>query len=317
MVLFVILAGGCSRTGAVEPEDSSYHINYMDKENTKIVEVAYEPKGGTQQEQIEEFLDVLGSDSGSVDYKKPIPDQVEVLKYNIDKDQLSIYFSKEYAELDPITEVLLRAAVVRTLTQIDGIQYISFFIQDTPLKDSTGAVVGVMTKDSFIENPGEQINSIQNTTLTLYFANKAGDALCKEERQVHYSSNISVEKLVVEQLLAGPEEKGHQGTIPEGTHLVSVTVSEGVCYVNLDEGFLNQNYSISENVVIYSIVNSLSELSTVSRVQISVNGDTSGVYRDKMELASMYERNLDVLETEASADTTDSSKQTSEEKSHE
>ena len=44
--------------------------------------------------------------------------------------------------------------------------------------------------------------------------------------------------------------------------------------------------------MIYSIVNSLTELPTISKVQISVNGDTGGVYRDSYSLGSMYERNL-------------------------
>ena len=42
-------------------------------------------------------------------------------------------------------------------------------------------------------------------------------------------------------------------------------------------------------------MDSLSELSSISKVQISVNGDTSGVYRDNFKLADMYDRNLDYV----------------------
>ena len=52
-------------------------------------------------------------------------------------------------------------------------------------------------------------------------------------------------------------------------------------------------------MVIYSIVNSLTELPTISKVQISVKGDTSGVYRDTFELSQMYDRNLDYVVGEA------------------
>ena len=119
--------------------------------------------------------------------------------------------------------------------------------------------------------------------------------MVQEVREVHYSSNISMEKLVMEYLLEGPESDNAQSAIPEKTKLVSVSVLDGVCYVNLDESFMNQNYSIEEPVVIYSIVNSLSEISTISKVQISVNGDTSGVYRDSFPLDELYERNLDYV----------------------
>ena len=163
--------------------------------------------------------------------------------------------------------------------------------------DAKNNVVGLMTAESFVENPKEQINSLQEATITLYFSNKNGDGLVTEKRDVHYSSNISMEKLIVEQLLKGPEKKDAKSAIPSGTKLVSVSAVDGVCYVNFDEGFTNQDYEIQEPIVIYSIVNSLSELSTVSKVQISVNGSTKGVYRDSYKLDKVYERNLDYVKT--------------------
>ena len=76
---------------------------------------------------------------------------------------------------------------------------------------------------------------------------------------------------------------------------MSVSVVAGFCYVSLDEAFKNQDYKVKETIVIYSIVDSLSELSTISKVQISVNGDTSGAYRDNFPLADMYDRNMDYV----------------------
>jgi len=198
--------------------------------------------------------------------------------------------------MDAATEVFCRAAVVRTMTQIPDISCVSFFVGDSPLVDSKNNVVGLMTAESFVENPGEQINAIQTTTLTLYFSNRDGDALVKETQTVHYSSNISIEKLVIEHLLEKPKNAKGKSAIPSGTKLLSVTTVDGVCYVNFDAGFTNQDYEIQEPIVIYSIVDSLSELSTVSKVQISVNGSTKGVYRDSYKLDKIYDRNLDYLE---------------------
>ena len=74
---------------------------------------------------------------------------------------------------------------------------------------------------------------------------------------------------------------------------------DGVGFVNLNEGFLNQNYEIAEPVVIYSIVNSLAELTNINKVQISVNGDSNIVYREKFELSTIYERDLDYVDGSA------------------
>ncbi|MCI5740235.1 MAG: GerMN domain-containing protein [Lachnospiraceae bacterium] len=290
----VLVLGGCK---SEKEEADGYQIYYLNAEQTKISGKAYDTKETDTEKLVAEFLKALAKDPEDVDYRKPIPNEVELLKTKLEGNQLSIWFDTDYYNMDAASEVLCRAAIVRTVTQIPDVNCVSIFIGDSPLVDAKNNVVGLMTAESFVENPKEQINSLQEATITLYFSNKNGDGLVTEKRDVHYSSNISMEKLIVEQLLKGPEKKDAKSAIPSGTKLVSVSAVDGVCYVNFDEGFTNQDYEIQEPIVIYSIVNSLSELSTVSKVQISVNGSTKGVYRDSYKLDKVYERNLDYVKT--------------------
>ena len=284
-------------------ETSKYNIEYLNKDKTGIAEMPYDASATTTDALIEEFFAALSSDPDNVEYPKPIQNDVEITKYSLDGALLTIYFDVDYLNMKEVEEVLCRAAVVRTMTQISGIDCVSFYVDEKPLTDVNGKMVGTMYAESFVENPGEQINTIQNTNLTLYFSNQAGDGLVKETRRVHYSSNISLEKLIMEQLLEGPESKNARSAIPSGTKLMSVSLVDGVCYVSFDENFKNQDYSVNEAIVIYSIVDSLSELSSISKVQISVNGDTSGVYRDSFKLADMYDRNLDYIAKTTESDT--------------
>lgn len=290
----VLVLGGCK---SEKEETDGYQIYYLNAEQTKISGKAYDTKETDTEKLVAEFLKALAKDPEDVDYRKPIPNEVELLKTKLEGNQLSIWFDTDYYNMDAASEVLCRAAIVRTVTQIPDVNCVSIFIGDSPLVDAKNNVVGLMTVESFVENPKEQINSLQEATITLYFSNKNGDGLVTEKRDVHYSSNISMEKLIVEQLLKGPEKKDAKSAIPSGTKLVSVSAVDGICYVNFDEGFTNQDYEIQEPIVIYSIVNSLSELSTVSKVQISVNGSTKGVYRDSYKLDKVYERNLDYVKT--------------------
>lgn len=295
LLLPLLAVAGC-QNGA---EDNALcNVYYLNKENTKILPKPYELKADASDTHavIEEFILQLTEDTGDVDYQQPIPEGVFILDYVLEKKLLTLYFNDAYSGMDKIDEALTRAAVVRTLTQVDGVECLTFYVGDVPLTGRDGQPVGVMTNDSFIENPGEQINSIQEATLVLYFANQKGNALVKETQNVHYSSNISMEKLVMEHLLEGPQDENAQAAIPAGTKLMNVSVLDGVCYVNLDEAFLNHNYNVEEPIVIYSIVNSLSEISTINKVQISVNGDTNGVYRDSLSFDTIYERNLDYVE---------------------
>ena len=296
MVFLTAANAGCGNSQEEEPE---YNIYYINKENTKTVAVGYEPEKVGTKELIQEFLEKLFQDTEVVDYRRPAPKEVKLESWELKEDQLSLYFKSAYVEMRNVEEVLCRAAIVRTLIQVKGVECISFYVGDAPLVDSEGTPVGLMTAESFIENPGEQINTIQNASITLYFSNEAGNGLVKEVQEVHYSSNISLEKLVMEQLLKGPQGKKGRAAIPDGTKLVGVSVLDGVCFVNLSEGFLNQNYEIAEPVVIYSITNSLAELPDINKVQIAVNGDSNMVYREKMDLSDMYERNLDYLDSSA------------------
>lgn len=293
----VLFLGMLPMAGCREEEaPSTYHVEYLNKEKNRIIQVDYEPQATDTEGLIQEFLAVLCSDSDNVECRKPIPNDVEVTSYSLEGELLTLSFDADYNNMSIVEEVLCRAAVVRTMTQIEGVECVSFHVGDGPLVDARGNIVGSMTPESFIENPGAQINSIQNTTLTLYFSNAAGDGLVREVRdEVYYSSNIALEKLVMEQLLGGTEHEGAKSAIPAGTRLVTISVVDGICYVNLDEGFRNQDYQVSEAVVIYSIVNSLSELPGIGKVQISVNGDNSGMYRDRFSLSEMYERNLDYV----------------------
>ena len=70
----------------------------------------------------------------------------------------------------------------------------------------------------FIDNAGDEINSYERVKLKLYFADETGTELREINRTVVYNSNISMEKLVVEQLIDGPNAKDVYPTInPEST----------------------------------------------------------------------------------------------------
>lgn len=302
-LVFLILLCGCNSQNT----DSTYHMYYVNKDTTKIVEKNYELEDTDTQGLIKEFLIALSTDSGSVEYTKPLPNDVEITNYTLNGNQLFLYFDEDYYNMDAVEEVLCRAAIVRTMIQIPEVSCVSFYIGDAPLADSKGNVVGLMTEESFIENPGKQINAIQTASIHLYFSNTTGDGLVETTEEVQYSTNMSMEKVIMENLLAGPKEKGMIAAIPDGTELVSVTTTDGTCYVNLDETFMNQVYEIQEPIVIYSIVNSLSEVPTINNVQISVNGDTSGVYRNSFALDTLYERDLDYVVSEGKETTTENS----------
>ncbi|HIZ08601.1 MAG TPA: GerMN domain-containing protein [Candidatus Eubacterium avistercoris] len=298
LVLFLTVIALFVLAGCGAGSKSGFQIYYLTEDGTGLVGRSYEMESSGTENQIREIIDQLSEKSKEVDYVNLFPQDVRIEKYQLDDKVLKLYFNKAYEKMDPVEEVLCRGGIVRTFLQLEGVEGVSFYVDNATLTDVNGDIVGVMTQDSFADNPGKNIKNIQETELTLYFASKDGKGLTKEVQKVYYNSNTSVEKLAVERLMKQPETEGAKSAIPEGTHLINVSVLDGVCLVNFDEGFLVQNYDIAEPVVIYSIVDSLTELPSVNTVQISVNGETNMTYREDYSLSKQYERNLDLVTEE-------------------
>ena len=153
-----------------------------------------------------------------------------------------------------------------------------------------------MSADSFVDNSGSDTAELQRAELTLYFADETGTRLVEISRTVIYSTGLSMESLVVSQLLEGAREgEGVYDTLPENTKALQVSVRNGTCYVNFDSSFVDSALNVSDYVPVYSVVNSLTELPNISRVVITVDGVSSMKFRD-ISLEDPFERNLDYVE---------------------
>ena len=295
LVMGLLLCTACGDRREAQ-DGASYKIYYVNNEETKIVEREY-VSGTTDSELLfAEFLEQLAHISEKMEYETLLDKEISVVGHTLDSGLLTLDFDGSYHNLRGTREILVRASIVRTMTQLPGVERIAFTVMGEQLMDASGAAVGVMAADTFIENAGNEINAYEKVDLKLYFANETGDSLVEENRRnVVYNSNISLEKLVVEKLVQGPMTQGAYPTINPTTKIVSVTVKDGTCYVNLSNEFLSQPYNVASDVTIYSITNSLVELSNVNRVQISVNGETNISSRENMSLNNVFERNLDIL----------------------
>ncbi len=299
--VMVLSLAGCKK----KIDEDTFCVYYLNIDVTSSEAVAYDLKSKDSDidKQVKELLEQMQTEPEDSKLRKTIPDEVKITGYEIKSYTCTIDFSKEYYDMTAAEEVLMRASVVRTLTQLDQISYVTFTVESAPLTDSDGNVIGSMNADDFVENPGEQINSSVKETLTLYFADKEGTGLKKQTRVIHYSSNISLEKLVIEQLIEGPKGTKLQSTLPSTTKLITVSVVDGICYLNFDSTFRTSiNNQLTEDVVLYSIVNSLTSLQSVEKVQISINGENDGNLLYNYKLSDMYTFNENIIDQEESSE---------------
>ena len=254
-------------------------------------------EGDTLEQQTQNVLEMLAENPVELSLRTTV-NGFSIKSWEVKDAQLVLDMSTEYKKLSATAEVLIRAAIVRTMTQLEGIENVSFTVGGEALTDSLGSIVGPMTADMFIDNAGKEINAYEKTRLKLYFADGTGERLVEVISQpIVYSSNISMEKLVLEQLIAGPsaEDGEAYAVLSSATKVLGVTVKDGVCYVNFDENALMPVGNATAQVQIYAIVNSLAELPNINRVQIAVGGKTDVLFGEKIQLSTVFDRNLDLV----------------------
>ena len=289
-----LLMAGCRKQQQVD--ESGYQIWYINQDETCLKYENKELQSKNEEGLLREMMEVMRETPTGDELKPVIPEDVELLDFDFEHNQLYLDFSPEYKKMPKVYEVLCRAAIVRTLGQIDGVEYVDFQVNGEPLTDLEGKEIGLMNEDQFIENAGEEINAYKTADLTLYFSNKAGDKLVEQRVAMEYNSNISLEKLIVEQLIAGPPFEGAYPTIPSETKLLNISIKDNICYVNLDEGFLGTGYNVIESIPVYSIVNSLIENTDAQKVQISINGETNRMFRESINFDTIFEKNEGLIE---------------------
>lgn len=289
-----LLMAGCREQQQVD--ESGYRIWYINQDETCLKYENKELQSKNEEGLLREMMEVMRETPTDDELKPVIPEDVTLLDFDFEHNQLYLDFSPEYKKMPKVYEVLCRAAIVRTLGQIDGVEYVDFQVNGEPLTDLEGKEIGLMNEDQFIENAGEEINAYKTADLTLYFANKAGDKLVGQRVAMEYNSNISLEKLIVEQLIAGPPFEGAYPTIPSETKLLNISIKDNICYVNLDEGFLGTGYNVIESIPVYSIVNSLIENTDAQKVQISINGETNRMFRESINFDTIFEKNEGLIE---------------------
>ena len=285
LVLGSVAFSGCGK----KETESKYKIYYVNEEQGEVLAESFVPSEETTQTMLEEMTEKLNKKNA--EGHTLLPENIEIQSCVDDDGMIRVDFNQEYHDLNPVDEVLLRASIVKDYVQIPNIYLVTTTAEGTPIVDSQGQEIGAMILDSFLENTGKEIMAYQYKELNLYFTNEEGNQLVPEARQVYYNGNTPIEKVIVEQLLRGPGESGHYATLPSDTRIVGVSVADGIAYVNLGEQFVDEELPVDAQIPIYSIVNSLIDAGNVSQVQISINGDTSLLFKDKVDMNQLFQVN--------------------------
>lgn len=299
VLMLCLLAGGCSVEVQNDPNTQSvYYLYDISADETQLEKVAYNPEETTAEYMLKDMMQQMNQKEDDVERISLLPDDVQ-MNYSVEGEVLVVNFNSQYTQMSKAREILVRAGVVKTFLQVPGISAVRFTVEDQDLTDSKGESVGEMTADTFAEFSGNEPDAYCSTTFTLYFTDKDGQNLVKEQRTVRYRRSIPKERIVLEQLMKGPMEKGHYPTIPENTEILDVTIADRICYVAFDRVFSSYALDVSEKIPVYSVVNTLLDALEADKVQITVGAsDKLDIFGQKMSLYRFYEKNDKLVVTE-------------------
>ena len=284
----------CSKKTEVKAGDP--YIYCLNSDRTGLVKAAYENTEKDPLKAARAMLKELKKPTEDIEITTPIPKDVKVQESELEGQVLYLDFNGKYLEMPPLEEKLVRAAIVQSIVRIDGISALWFTIDGEDLHNGDGTLAGFLNEDDFVQNTDSSLSSYQTGTLTLYFANEAGDRLVEQELDVRYSSNMSKEKLIVEKLMKGPKKNTGKPTLNPNVSVLGVTIKDGICYVNFDDEFLTGGVDVKPELTIYSIVNSIVEGTTASKVQITINGEKNVSYMDTVDLTQPLQRDMEWVE---------------------
>ena len=301
--LFLLGCGKDEQFQVKSSKQKGYKLYYVSSNQEKIVYDDFSIKSTDIDRIINEIIIKLKVGNYLKAKEPVIPKEIESSIYTLSANILNLNFDEKYLELKGRDEVLRRAAIVLTFCQLEQIDYVRITVAGKTLQ-SEGKDIGNMSKSTFIDMIGEKSDYILNENISLYYADSTGKKLRKLNTNIKSDGTKMLEELVVERIIKGPsgtERLGYYTTVNKETKINRVAINNNICYVDLSEEFLDRQYDVSEDVIVYSIVNSLTELNSVNQVRLTVEGKVLDVYSEYSDMSSTLERNYDIINTSKNA----------------
>ena len=194
----------------------------------------------------------------------------ELYRYNRDGDTLWVDLTAVGREVTGIDRTLLQSCIVLTLLQVEGVERVGVTEEGAPF---VGTEYVLLTKDDMLFAGAEE--APREMAVELYFPRLGGRGLGVEVRQLTLNEDAELYATVTQALLAGPESGDLFALFPEELELLDAHVEDGICYVNFSAALLDGSIEnpAEQDLLLYSIVDTLGNLDAVSAVQVLVEGE--------------------------------------------
>lgn len=295
----IFILTSCNSTDVDNEKDGDTKVTvYLTNiEKNKLIKEDIFIKAKSKVDMITEVIENLKSGVVGSKSLSTVPKDLKIIDVKINGSNIILNMSGDYNKMNTVDEILCRTSLVASLIELDFVETVELYVEQVPLKGSDGTPVGAIGKNGIVFDFSGQNQQENTKTITLYFSNKEGTGLVSEEIIIKQNPNENIEKTVLKLLMEGPTSDELIGTIPKETTIKDIFVREGVCYIDFSKEFKTKHPggSTGEMLTIYSIVNSLTELPNINKVQFLIEGEKQEEFKGHLEFDVLFQRNLDIV----------------------
>lgn len=303
MVAFAAIALVCLLTyiSAVKKGEGLMEVTlyYFNPSENKLVEEKRSiPKTDNHNEIISAVEAAYREGPKTPNLVKAMSDNVDfVIGNNNDRlgNVLDVDIKEGFSDLSESARLVCIGSVVYTFSDLSFIDEVRLSVNGENIADLYsvyGKNTASLNRENVVNNPIINPEKINRQRVVLYFPDNKGKGLAREERSIEVKQSQTLEYQIVEQLVIGPDDKELKVAIPQGTKIKDIKTEEGICYVNLSNDFVSKlsGSTADEKLIIYSIVNSLTELNYVNKVQFLIEGEKISEFKGHYDFSKTFER---------------------------
>lgn len=272
-LIFCCLFCGCQKSEVKKSKkEGAIRLYYLNAEENGFVTVPYDLEDETPLEASKELIHVLSdtTEDNTNKYKPSIMESIMVNKVFLKENEVTIDFSAGYDQLPSEKEILCRAAIVRTLVQVDGVDAVSFTINGETLKGINGVTVGAMDADTFITDRSRLYT--EEREIPVYYPNMDGDKLVEVKKTIKAEDNETLEQAALRALKKNSPEQNVRASLPSDLQIIKTQIFDRICYVDLSKEMISSMSGVNEKMMIYSMVNTIIGIGNVTGVQFTIEG---------------------------------------------
>ncbi len=150
------------------------------------------------------------------------------------------------------------------------------------------------------DDPKNQQPKLATVEVVLYFSDDQAMYLVPEKRNITIEEEASDEVLatnIIKELIAGPRNKELNATIPAEAKILSIKINEGIASADFSKELQSKHWggSTGEGMTLNSIANSLTELDSIDKVELLIEGKKVESLAGHWDTTVPLERNDNII----------------------